>query len=127
MKPALLALLLAASTGPALAQVAGPTPDQIVAQQKANQNRFQARLQASQLQDLQRQNSVNLQLPDPNLQAQAAVRREQIQQEIDQNTVLQQQMSAPGANADDAKARLQQNGAQIQHLQQTQPAPQPGS
>ena len=123
MKRALLALLLTAGASPGLAQTAGPTPGEIVAQQQANQNRFQARLQASQLQDLQRQNSVNLQLPDPNLQAQAAVRQRQIQQEIDQNTALQQQMASPGANADDAKARLQQNGAQIQHLQQTQPIP----
>jgi hypothetical protein len=119
-----LALMLAAAAAPALAQVAGPTPGQIVAQQQASQNQFQAQLQANQLQDLQRQNRANMLQPDPNLQAQAAARQQRIQQQIDQNTVLQQQMSTPSANPADVKARLQQNGAQIQHLQQT-PLPNP--
>jgi hypothetical protein len=124
MSRLVLALMLAAAAAPALAQVAGPTPGQIVAQQQANQNQFQAQLQANQLQDLQRQNRANVLQPDPNLQAQAAARQQQIQQQIDQNAALQQQMSTPSANPNDVKARLQQNGAEIQHLQQT-PLPNP--
>jgi hypothetical protein len=118
MKRVVLAMLSAAVATPVLAQVAGPTPGQIVAQQQANQNQFQAQLQANQLQDLQRQNTANLQQPDPNLQAQAQIRQQQIQQQIDQNNALRQQMSTPEANPNDVKARLQQNGAQIQQLQQ---------
>jgi hypothetical protein len=123
-----IALLLAAAAAPALpsaawAQVAGPTPGQIVAQQQANQNQFQAQLQANQLQQLQRQNSATLPQTDPNLQAQAAARQQQIQQQIDQNNALRQQMLTPGADSADVRARLQQNGAQIQQLQQTPPIP----
>lgn len=125
IRSALAALLLAALAVPALAQVAGPTPGQIVAQQQANQNQFQAQLQANQLQQLQRQNSAALQQPDPNAQAQAAARQLQIQQQIDQNTALQQQLSRPDSNAADVRARLQQNGADIQQLQQGQAAPAP--
>ena len=113
-----LALLLAAVAAPAFAQTAGPTPGQIVAQQQADQNRFQAQLQANQLQDLQRQNNAAIPQTDPNLQAQAAARQQQIQQQIDQNTALQQQMATPNTNPADVRARLQQNGAQIQQLQQ---------
>jgi hypothetical protein len=123
MKRVLAVLIAAAVAAPALAQVAGPTPGQIVAQQQANQNQFQAQLQANQLQDLQRQNNAAITSPNPGAQALATVRQQQIQQEIDQNTALQQRMSSPAANADDTKARLQQNGAEIQHLQQTQPIP----
>ena len=123
MKRVLALLLAAAAATPAFAQVAGPSPGQIVAQQLATQNQFQAQLQANQLQDLQRQNQAALQQPDPTLQAQAAMRRQQIQQQIDQNNALRQQMLANQADTGDAKARLQQNGAQIQQLQQTQPAP----
>ena len=115
---AVLALLIAAAATPALAQVAGPTPGQIVAQQQADQNRFQAQLQAEQLQQLQRQNSPSLQSSDPNLQAQAAIRQRQIQQQIDQNTALQQQSQRPGASPSDINSQLQQSNAQLQRLQQ---------
>lgn len=114
-----------ALTGAALAQVAGPTPGQIVNQQQINQNRFQAQLQAEQLQQLQRQNSVNLQQPDPNVRADAAIRQQQIQQQIDQNTALQQRMLAPSANPADIHARIQQDNVQIQQLQQQQQAASP--
>jgi hypothetical protein len=125
-RAALALLLAAAAAAPAVpkvvwAQTPGPTPGQIVAQQQASQNQFQAQLQANQLQDLQRQNNAALSSPIPGAQAQAALRQREIQQQIDQNTALQQQMSTPGANPADAKARLQQNGAQIDHLQQTPP------
>jgi len=123
------ALLLAAAApavpGSVWAQVAGPTPGQIVSQQQANQNRFQAQLQAEQLQQLQRQNSVTLQQPDPNLQTQAAIRQQQIQQQIDQNTALQQQMLSPSASPADIHARIQQNDAQIRRLEQQQQAVSP--
>jgi hypothetical protein len=127
MNRAVLALLLTAAVPlaarPALAQSAGPTPGEIVAKQLADQNRFQAQLQANQLQDLKRQNDVARQLPDPNLQAQAAVRARDIQQQIDQNTVLRQQMQTPSADPADVKARLQQDDARIQQLQQQVPLP----
>jgi hypothetical protein len=121
MMRALAVLLSLAAAPPALAQVAGPTPGQIVAQQQANQNRFQAQMQANQLQDLKQRNTVELQNQvDPNLQAESAVRRQQIQQQIDENTALQQQMSSPGSNPADAQARLQHGDVQIQQLQQQQ-------
>jgi hypothetical protein len=126
MNRAVLALLLA-SASPALAwaQTAGPTPDQIVRQQQANLNRFQAQLQADQLQDLQRQNSVNLQQSDPNARADAAVRNWEIQKQIDQNTALRQQMAAPGVDPTDVHARIQLDGARIQQLRQQAPLPLP--
>jgi hypothetical protein len=124
MNRAVLALLLtAAVSGPVWAQTAGPTPGEIVAKQQADQNRFQAQLQANQLQDLKRQNDVARQLPDPNLQAEAAVRARDIQQQIDQNTALRQQMQTPSASPADVKARLQQDDARIQQLQQQVPLP----
>jgi hypothetical protein len=122
MKHALLALFLAAAAAPALAQTAGPTPGQIVSQQQINQNRFQAQLQAEQLQQLQQRNSVTLQHIDPNVRAEAAVRQQQIQQEIDQNTALQQQMRSPASDPADVRERLQLNDVQIQQLQQRQQA-----
>jgi len=121
IRSVLIALLLAVAAAPAVAQVAGPTPGQIVAKQQADQNRFQAQLQANQLDQLQRQNRAALPQADPNLQAQAAIRQQQIQQEIDQNNALRQQMNAAGTDASDVRARLQQNGAQIQRLQQQPP------
>lgn len=123
MSRTLLAMLMAAAAAPAVAQTPGPTPGQIVSQQQINQNRFQAQLQAEQLQQLQRQNSVTLQQPDPSVRALAAVRQQQIQQQIDQNMALQQQMAQPQTNPNDVKARLQQSGARIQQLQQQQPLP----
>jgi hypothetical protein len=125
MNRAVLALLLAASAPPALAQTAGPTPGQIVSQQQANLNRFQAQLQADQLQQLQRQNSVNLQQPDPNARADAAVRNWEIQKQIDQNTALRQQMAAPGVDPADIHARIQLDAARIQQLEQQAPLPLP--
>jgi hypothetical protein len=127
---ALVLLLLLASAAPALpgavrAQTPGPTPGQIVSQQQANLNQFQAQLQANQLQQLQRQNTVALQQPDPTQQAQAAARQQQIQQQIDQNTALRQQMLAPQSNPSDVNSRLQQYDAQIQQLQQQVPPPGP--
>jgi len=121
MKRVLAVLLFAAAATPALAQVAGPTPDQILAKQLANQNQFQAQLQANELDRLQRQNRANL--GDPNRQTEAALRQQQIQQQIDQTDALRQQMLTPGVDPGDVRARLQQNGAQIQQLQQTQPIP----
>jgi hypothetical protein len=120
----LASLVLAAAilAGPALAQTPGPTPGQIVNQQQINQNRFQAQLQAAQLQQLQRQNSVPLQQADPNVRAEAAVRQQQIQQQIDQNTALQQQMRAPGTDPADVRERLQSDDVQIRQLQQRQQA-----
>jgi hypothetical protein len=116
-------LLIAATAVPAVAQTAGPTPGEIVAKQTADQNRFQAQLQANQLQQLQQRNNVDLQRDNnPGLQGEAAVRRQQIQQEIDQNTALQQRMSTPSSNPDDVRARLEQNGVRINELQQQQPA-----
>ena len=123
MTRVLIALLMAAAATPALAQVAGPTPGEIVAKQQADQNRFQAQLQANQLDQLQRQNTAALPQADPNLQAQAAMRQQQIQQQIDQNNALRQQMGVPGTDSADVRARLQQNGAQIQQLQQQPPIP----
>jgi Spy/CpxP family protein refolding chaperone len=52
------------------------------------------------------------------------VRQQQIQQQIDQNTALQQQMLSPQSDPADVNARLKQYDAQIQQLQQ-QPAPLP--
>jgi hypothetical protein len=126
MKRVLAALLFAAAATPAVpsavwAQVAGPSPDQILAKQLANQNRFQAQLQADQLDQLQRRNRANLQQSDPNLQAQAAIRQHEIQQQIDQNEALRQQMLTPGVDPGDVRARLQQNNAQIQRLEQAPP------
>jgi hypothetical protein len=122
MSRIVLALLLAVTAAPALAQTPGPTPGQIVAQQQAHQNQFQAQLQANQLQDLQRQNNAAMTSPNPGVQTQALIQRQQIQQQIDQNTALQQRMSAPDANPNDVHARLQQNGVEIDHLRQ-QPVP----
>ena len=111
--------------GPALAQVAGPTPGQIVSQQQANLNRFQLQLQANQLQQMQRQNTVSLQQPDLGVQTQALVRQQQLQQQIDQTTALQQQVLSSQSNPSDVNARLQQYDAQIQSLQR-QAVPLPG-
>ena len=116
-----LALLLAALAAPAApnpvwAQVAGPTPGEIVSQQQANLNRFQLQLQANQLQQLQRQNAAALQQPDPTVQAEAMARRRQSQQQIDQNAALQQQTLWPQSNPTDVGARLQQYDAQIESL-----------
>jgi hypothetical protein len=118
---AALTLLLAVVAAPALAQTPGQTPGEIVAQQQANLNQFQAQLQANQLQQLQRQNTAALQQPDPGAQAQAAVRQQQIQQQIDQTTALQQRMTAPGSNPSDISSQLQQYNAQLQQLQQAPP------
>jgi hypothetical protein len=119
-----LALLLIAVASPAFpgaawAQVAGPTPGEIVAKQQADLNRFQAQMQSDQLQQLQRQNVPAL--SDPNVQTQALIRQQQITQQIDQNTALQQRMNVPNANPSDISSQLQQYGGQIQQLQQ-QPA-----
>jgi hypothetical protein len=117
MSRPVLALLIAAVAAPALAQTPGPTPDQIVAQQQAALNQFQAQLQVNQLQQLQRRNAAALQQPDPGVQAQAAVRQQQIQQQIDQTTALQQRMAAPDANPSDISSQLRQYDARIQRLQ----------
>ncbi|MEI9889345.1 MAG: hypothetical protein WDN45_00690 [Caulobacteraceae bacterium] len=117
MKRIAFALLFAAAATPALCQTAGPSPGQIVAQQQANLNQFQAQLQANQLQQLQRQNTLALQQPDPGVQTQALVRQQQLQQQIDQNMALRQQMLRPDASATDINSRLQQYNAQIQQLQ----------
>ena len=122
MKPALVALslvslLLAAAAAPALAQTPGASPGQIVSQTQANLNQFQAQIQASQLQQLQRQNTLTLQQPDPGLQTQALARQQQIQQQIDQNMAVQQQMLRPNTDPTDVNSQLQQNNAQIQQLQ----------
>ena len=124
MTRAVLALLFAAVSAPAFAQTAGPTPGQIVAQSQARLNQFQAQMQAGQLQQLQRQNTLALQQPDPGVQVQAMVRQQQIQQQVDQNIALQQQMVQPQANASSLTSQLQQYGDQIQRLQQA-PVPQP--
>ena len=125
MKRFAFAFLLAAAAPPALAQTAGPTPGQIVSQTQANLNRFQLQLQANQLQQMQRQNTLSLQQPDFGVQAQAMARQQQIQQQIDQNVALQQQTLSPQSNPSDVNARLQQYDAQIQSLQR-QAVPQPG-
>jgi hypothetical protein len=126
MKRLAFALLFAAVAAPAVAQVAGPTPGQIVSQTQANLNQFQLQLQASQLQQVQRQNTLALQQPDPGVQAQAIARQQQIQQQIDQNTALQQQTLSPQSNPSDINARLLQSDAQIQALrQQAVPLPAP--
>lgn len=117
MTRAVLALLIAAVATPALAQTPGQTPGEIVAQQQAALNQFQAQLQANQLQQLQRQNAAALPSPDPGVQAQAAVRQQQIQQQIDQTKALQQRMAAPGSNPSDISSQLRQYDAQIQQLQ----------
>jgi len=124
MKHLLLALLLASAGAPALAQTSGPTPGQIVAQSQARLNQFQAQMQAGQLQQLQRQNSLALTQSDPGVQAQALVRQQQIQQQVDQNIALQQQLARPQTDASSLTSQLQQYGDQIQQLQQT-PVPQP--
>ena len=121
MKRVLAILLFLAAASPALAQVAGPSPDQILAKQLADQNRFHAQLQANELEQLQRQNRANLLQSDPNLQAQAAIRQHDIQQQIDQNEALRQQMLVPGVDPGDVRARLQQNNGQIQRLEQAPP------
>jgi lipoprotein-anchoring transpeptidase ErfK/SrfK len=121
MNRAVLALLIAAAATPVLAQTPLPSPGQIVAQQQADLNRFQAQVQANQLSQLQRQNTAALSSPSPEVQSQALIQRQQIQQQIDQNNAVQQQMLRPGANASDISSQLQQSGAQIQHLQP--PAP----
>jgi lipoprotein-anchoring transpeptidase ErfK/SrfK len=125
MSRLVLALLIAAAAAtPVLAQTAGPTPGQIVAKQQADQNRFQAQLQAEQLQQLQRRNDAALSSPSPGAQAEAMVQRQRIQQQIDQNLALQQKMAQPGANPADISSQLQQSGAEIQQLRKPQ-APQP--
>ncbi len=106
---ALLAALFAAGAAAAQTYVPG--------QAQANVNQYQAQMQADQLQQLQRQNTQSLQQPNADVQAQALVRQQQIQQQIDQNMALQQQLLSPQANAADVADRLQQNGADIQHLQ----------
>ena len=111
----LLALIVCTLATPALAQTYVP------GQAQANLNRFQAQLQASQLQHLQQQNSAAMASPNPGVQAQALVRHQQIQQQIDQSNAVQQQMLSPGANPADLNARLQQSGSQIQQLQQPLP------
>jgi len=116
----LFALILAAAT-PALAQAPQPTVGEIVARQQAAQNQFQAQLQANQLSQLQRQNNAAITSPFPGAQAQAAIQRQQIQQQVDQNMALQQQMLSANANPADINAQLKQYDAQIQHLQQQPP------
>jgi hypothetical protein len=124
MKRTALALLLAALAAPAFAQVPGPTPGEIVAQQQAHQNQFQAQLQAEQLQHLQQQNNAAMTSPIPGVQTRAAIQRQQIQQQIDQNMALQQRMAAPDSNPTDINSQLQQYNAHIQQLQGA-PIPQP--
>jgi hypothetical protein len=117
-------LLIAAAAGMALAQTPGPTPGEIVAKQQADLNRFQVQMQSDQLQQLQRQNIPAL--SDPGMQTQALIRQQQITQQIDQNTALQQQMNRPGSSPSDISSQLQQYGAQIQDLQRQralQPTP----
>jgi hypothetical protein len=123
------ALLAALLTTPAAAQTYDFTPAPGggtvgLSQTQANLNQMQAQFQASQLQALQRQNTLGLQTPDPGAQAQALVRQHQIQQQIDQNAALQQQMLSPYADPRAIDQRLRQSGAEIQQLQ-PQPAPQP--
>ena len=125
IRPAVLALLVSAAASAALAQTPPlPSAAEIVAQQQANLNRFQAQLQANQLSQLRRRNDAALASPDPDVQVQALVRRQRIQQQIDQNTALQQQMLRPGSNPSDLTSRLQQYQAQIQQLER-QPAAAP--
>ena len=101
-----------AAAGDAGAQTYDP------AQSQARSNQFQLQLQADQLQQIQRQNTVGLQQPDPSVQTQALVRQQQIQQQVDANLALQQQALSSQTNPTDTAARVQQNGADIQHLQQ---------
>jgi lipoprotein-anchoring transpeptidase ErfK/SrfK len=123
IRSVVLALLVSAGSA-AFAQTPPlPPAAQIVAQQRANLNRFQAQLQANQLSQLRRQNDAALASPDPDVQVQALIRRQQIQQQIDQNTDLQQRMLRPGSNPSDLSSQLQQYQAQIQHIR---PAPAPG-
>lgn len=117
MKRAVLALLIAAAASAALAQTPPLSPGEIVAKQQADLNRFQATLQANQLAQLQRQNDAALSSPNPNVQVPALVQRQQIQQQIDQNTELQQRMLRPGSNPSDISSQLQQYQSQIQQLQ----------
>lgn len=122
MRLAVSALLIAAAATPVLAQTPGPTPAQIVTQQQVELNRFQAQLQAEQLQQMQRQNLAVLPQADPNTQAEALARHQQIQQQIDQNAALQQQMNRPDSNPAGINAQLQLYSTQIQQLKQ-QPVP----
>jgi hypothetical protein len=110
-----LAFALSAVALPALAQTYVP------GQAQANLNQFQSQLQASQLQHLQQQNNAALSSPNPGIQAQAQVRQQSLQQQIDQSNALQQQMLSPHANPTDINARLQQNQSQIQPLEQPLP------
>jgi hypothetical protein len=112
-----LTLLFALIGAPAWAQTYVP------GQSQARLNQLQAQMQAGQLQQLQRQNTLALTQPDPAVQSQAMVRQQQIQQQVDQNLALQQQMARPQANASGLTSQLQQYGDQIQQLQQT-PVPQ---
>jgi len=114
MKIPALAVLAALAAVPAGAQTYNPTQSQ----QRLNQ--FQLQLQTDQLQQLQRQNAAVLPQAqaDPGTQSQAVLRQQAIQQQLDQTNALRQQMQAPQADANTANAPLQQNGDQIQHLQQ---------
>jgi hypothetical protein len=119
-----LSVLLAtpALPRPALAQTYDFTPAPGggtvgLAQTQANLNQMQVQLQASQLQAMQRQTTLGPQTSDPGVQAQAMIRRQQIQQQIDQNTALQQQMLSPYADPRAVGERLRQSGAEIQQLQ----------
>lgn len=123
IRPACAALLLALP-GLALAQTPGPTPGEIVAQQQARLNHFELQLQANQLQQLQRQNIQALSQADPGVQAQALIRQNQIQRQIDHTMALAHEAASPVANPADVNAGLQQNGIEIQQLQR-QPVPLP--
>ena len=117
MKIAAFAVLAALAAAPAGAQ----TYDAAKSQQRLNA--FQLQIQSDQLQQLQRRNAVGLSQTDPVIQMQAAQRQQSIQQQIDQTTALGQQMQAPRAAPAAISARVQQNGDQIQHLQQAPPIP----
>lgn len=123
MRRALLALLLAAAPAAVWAQVAGPTPGQILAQDQARLNQAQAQMQANQLQQMQQRNTAAL--AQPGASPATLVQHQQIQQQIDQNMALQQQMTQPGSNPSDISSQLQQYQSQIQQLQQQQPTPRP--
>jgi hypothetical protein len=117
IQSAVLTVLVSAAASAAFAQTPPlPSAAQIVAQQQANLNRFQAQLQANQLSQLRRQNDAALASPDPDVQVQALIRRQQIQQQIDQNTDLQQRLLRPDSNPSDLTSQLQQYQAQIQHI-----------
>jgi hypothetical protein len=117
IRPVVLALFAAATATSALAQAHIPTPGEIVAKQQADLNRFQATLQANDLAQLQRRNDAALSSPNPDVQVQALVQRQQIHQQIDQNMELQQRMLRPGSNPSDISSQLRQYQAQIQQLQ----------